>query len=46
MIDTGERINVETDDLGGTHDEPGTRKTLEELRALPCVSAPIMTVTN
>ena len=37
MIDTGERINVETDDLGGTHDEPGTRKTLEELRALPCV---------
>ena len=24
-------------DLGGTHDEPGTRKTLEELRALPCV---------
>ena len=37
MIDTGERINVETDDLGGTHDESGTRKTLEELRALPCV---------
>lgn len=28
---------VETDDLGGTHDESGTRKTLEELRALPCV---------
>ena len=37
MIDTGERISVETDDLGGTHDESGTRKTLEELRALPCV---------
>ena len=37
MIDTGERISVETDDLGGTHDESGIRKTLEELRALPCV---------
>ena len=37
MIDTGERISVETDDLGGAHDESGARKTLEELRALPCV---------
>ena len=47
MIDTGERISVETDDLGGAHDESGARKTLEELRAHCHVwSAPIMTVTN
>ena len=32
MIDTGERISVETDDLGGLHHE-----ALEQLRALPCV---------
>ena len=37
MIDTGERISVETDDLGGLHHEAGTQQALEQLRALPCV---------
>ena len=37
MIDTGERISVETDDLGGLHHEAGTQQALEQLRARPCV---------
>lgn len=37
MIDTGERISVETDDLGGLHHEAGTQQALEQLRALSCV---------